>query len=184
MKINGDRIYLKIFEKKDIDQLTKLAHDKTISKFTRVPYPYKKNHAIEYLKIVKKGLKDKTEYFFGIFDKKTNKLMGNIGLKDINKCDKRGDIGYWIGKPYRKKGIVIEALNTLINYCFNKLKLNKITIHCMINNKPGLKTIKKIGAKKEGLLKQHGCCGGKFRDLYLFRILKKEWQKQNSQVKL
>jgi RimJ/RimL family protein N-acetyltransferase len=45
----------------------------------------------------------------------------NIGLPEDE-----GEIGYWIGVPFWGQGLILEAVNELIRYGFEDLKLEKL----------------------------------------------------------
>lgn len=68
---------------------------------------------------------------YAIIDKHTKCAIGSIGLM-IGKMSKieipqtEGEIGYWIGVPYWGQGLIPEAVNEIIRYAFNELKLEKI----------------------------------------------------------
>lgn len=179
MKIKGKRITLRPLEKKDERRITDLAHDKSISKFTHVPYPYDIKKARYFIKISKEKTKKKQEYHFAIALNKTDEFIGTIGLIRIDKRDNRGEIGYWLGKPYRGKGYVPEACKLIINFGFKNIKLHKIVIECAKENKASKKVIDKMKAKLEGVLRKNSFVGGKHRDSLYHGILKKEWRPSN-----
>ncbi|MFC1732281.1 GNAT family N-acetyltransferase [candidate division KSB1 bacterium] len=173
MKIKGKRIILRPRMKKDEKLFVKLANDKVLGKFTRIPQPYTTKHFRKFTKENKERKKE--EYFFVIADKKSDEFMGTCTLRP-DKRDNLGTIGYWIGKLYRGKGYMPEACKLLINFGFNKLKLHKIVIECVKENKSSKKVIDKLGAKLEGVLREKTFVGGKYKDSLYYSILKKEWR--------
>lgn len=175
MKLKGKRITLRPRMKKDVKRFVELANDKAIWKFTHLPQPYTAAHFRKFSKQNKDKEKKKEEHFFVIADNKTDELMGVCVLRP-NKIDSNGNMGYWIGKPYRGKGYVLEACKLIINFGFNKLKLHRIEIRCAKENKASKRVIEKLKAKYEGLLRENLFVGGKFKDQIVHSILKKEWR--------
>ncbi len=168
--------------KKDEKRIAELAHDKSIYRFTRVPYPYNIEHAKKFIADSQKKMKKKEEYVFAIALNENDELIGIASLMRFNKMDNRAEVGYWLGKPYRSKGYVPEACKLIINFGFNKLKLNKIIIECAKENKASKKVIDKLGAKLEGVLRESSFVGGKYRDSLYHGILRKEWKPNKIEV--
>jgi RimJ/RimL family protein N-acetyltransferase len=179
-KIDGKRVYLRSIKKSDAKALSKLANDKSVSRFTHVPYPYNLKIAKTF---IEKCSKNQEEMVFAIINKETKEYMGNVSFIRISKKDKRAEIGYWLGKKYRNKGYMTEATRTLIEYGFRKLKLNRIEISCSTKNKASEKVIKdKIKAKFEGILRKRIVLGDKkFHDQEFFSIIKEEYPKIKKQ---
>ena len=64
---------------------------------------------------------------FCIIEKESDKLIGNMGLKDINHLHRTATLGIFIGdKESRNKGYGTEAIKLLLDYGFNYLNLNNI----------------------------------------------------------
>lgn len=105
MKITGSKVTIRPIEEKDIQDIYNNAKDKEIARFTRVPHPYKVKDAKAYVNDSQKKWKDNTDYSFAIIEKKHQKLVGTISLKDVSLEKKTAEIGYWIGKEYWKRGM-------------------------------------------------------------------------------
>src|SRR3989339_1759705 len=105
MIIKGKLINLRIIKESDAESIYSQAKDKEICEAVPLPMPYTLKSAENYIKITKKKWKNKTEAQFGIEDKQTKKIIGMIGLMDINFKLKKAEVGYWLGKKYWGQGI-------------------------------------------------------------------------------
>jgi RimJ/RimL family protein N-acetyltransferase len=84
-----------------------------------------------------------------IFDKKTNKPIGDADLRDI-KPGKKAECAIMIGEPeYRNKGYATEALEFLLDYGFKNFGLKKVTAPILYFNKPSIALHKKLGFKEK-----------------------------------
>lgn len=110
---------------------------------------------------------------FVIFEKK--KAIGRIGINRIIKENKIGEIGYWIIPAAEGKGIVTECCKAMLNYGFINLNLNRIEIKCAVDNVKSARVPEKLNFTNEGVLRQAERLNDKFVDLYLFSLLKNEW---------
>jgi ribosomal-protein-alanine N-acetyltransferase len=68
-----------------------------------------------------------------------------------------------------------EALRSIIGWGFHSLKLNRIEAMVMIENIASIKLLEKSGFLEEGILREYGFWKGKFHDLRLFSLLKKDY---------
>ncbi|NJP19736.1 MAG: GNAT family N-acetyltransferase, partial [Hydrococcus sp. CRU_1_1] len=59
---------------------------------------------------------------------------------------------------------------------FNFLELNRIEAMVMLENLASMKLLNKLGFSEEGILKEYGFWKGKFHDLRIFSLLKKDYK--------
>ena len=127
---------------------------------------------------IKKSLKDKQSFEWGLFLKENNKLIGIIELDHLSWFNyKAGEMSHHIKKEYRNKGYGTESAKALINYCFKKMGLRKIYADTDPNNKNAQKLVKKLGFKLEGRIREKNYKNGKWVDELDYGLLKKEWLK-------
>ena len=67
-----------------------------------------------------------TDFGFVIFE--DGRIAGRIGLHYIDHQTKSGAIGYWLGKEFENRGIITKACNTIIDFGFTQLALERIEI--------------------------------------------------------
>lgn len=104
--------------------------------------------SFKYLLEVDKKFKDGTKFDYGIYLK--GEYIGNVGLFDVDKKNKSGEIGYWLSKKFTRKGYTTEAVGILEKEAFINGGLNRIQIKCDEKNIPSAKTAKKCGYLFEG----------------------------------
>jgi ribosomal-protein-alanine N-acetyltransferase len=85
-------------------------------------------------------------YFWAIHLKDSNKHIGNIKIDPIVVETNSGEYGILMGdKENWGKGYAKEASFTIINYCFEELKLSKITLGVIEDNLNAVLLYKKMG---------------------------------------
>ena len=162
--IFGERIILRPFSPKDAEQYSKMDR--------------KKRNTIEKAKNFINSSWKKDSYYFGIFLKENNELIGQLELCHMNWWyDKAGEICYFIKKDFRGKGYATEASKAMINCGFNKLRFRKIYADTDPDNLASQKVLKKLGFKLEGKIREKNFVKGKWIDEYDFGLLKSEWKK-------
>ena len=115
-------------------------------------------------------------FFFLLTEKITNTIIGRCGLHNWNKEHHRAEIGYNISdENYKRKGLMTEAVSSIIDYGFNKLNLHRIEALVGSNNIPSLKIMENHNFTKEGLLRQHYNVADKYEDSIVYSILYNEY---------
>jgi ribosomal-protein-alanine N-acetyltransferase len=71
-----------------------------------------------------------------------------------------------------------EALCAVLKYGFEKMKLNRIQALIDSNNTRSMNLVRRLGFRKEGVLRQRSCFKGRFLDDVMFSLLKTEWKKR------
>lgn len=182
MRLTTKRLILRNYKKSDAKSLAENINDKTIWYFTaRIPYPYTLKMAKDYIKkqLKKKKEKVKTEYVFAIELKDKKGVIGAVGLHHIDKLHKNAEIGYWLGKNYRKQGIISESVKAVIDFTFKKLRLNKLWGKSMVENEASNALFKKFGFRRVGILKEELIKKGRKKDAYYWELLRKDYKIQN-----
>ena len=112
---------------------------------------------------------------WGVESKQTNKIIATCGFKNWDRHNQHAEIGGNLSSQFWGKGYAKEALITLLNYAFNDMYLNKIYGKTNWKNIPAIKLMSKIGFKQEGSLQEHQLLHGKYEDVLLFALLKKDY---------
>tara|TARA_Y100001978_G_C23572277_1_gene374788 strand:- start:464 stop:862 length:399 start_codon:yes stop_codon:yes gene_type:complete len=116
-------------------------------------------------------------YSFLIFKNDSKVLIGGINVGNVRRgVSQSATIGYWVGKNYARNGYMNEALNILIPSLFVDLRLNRIEAATLEENTPSRNLLKKIGFKKEGILRQYIKINGKWRDHIMYSLLSDDYK--------
>lgn len=106
-----------------------------------------------------------------------DRFAGLIALKEIDRWNKKAEIGYWLDPDLENKGIMTRCCKAMIDFAFKKMALNRIQIKVGIGNVQSSRIPEKLGFRFEGIERN----GEKFPDHYInlevYSILKKEWGK-------
>ncbi|MFN7249799.1 MAG: GNAT family N-acetyltransferase [Anaerobacillus sp.] len=120
----------------------------------------------------KYNIENDTEYQFGIFQRDTSKLIGIISLFQVIRGSLQSCfIGYFIDKDHNGKGFATEAVNLIVNYAFEKLKLHRIEAGVMPHNIGSIRVLEKTGFHKEGIALKNVKINGKWEDHQVLAII-------------
>jgi ribosomal-protein-alanine N-acetyltransferase len=122
------------------------------------------------LEILERFLRDvecKKILFWAIHTKVNNLHIGNIKVDPVNERHGLGEYGIMMGaRSEWGKGYAKEASQTIIDHCFNVLKLRKITLGVVDQNRPAVNLYRSLNFVTEGIYKAHGLYSGVYCDVF------------------
>jgi RimJ/RimL family protein N-acetyltransferase len=147
--LESARLILRTFQLSDVDQVVELANNWEVARTTRnIPYPYLKEHAVEWITGHKDFLEQGTRLTYAITKSEEQSVIGAIGLINLNEYE--GSLGYWVGEPYWGNGYCTEAAGCLMQYAFKELQLKRIYAEHMEGNIASGRVMQNNGMKKIG----------------------------------
>lgn len=105
------------------------------------------------------------------------KIIGLVGFQGLRIRDRICALGYWIDERWEGKGFVSKSCRALTDYAFRELGMNRIEIQCAVENDRSQKVAERLGFSREARLAEVEYNDGEFIDHYLYRLLKKDWEK-------
>ncbi|CAN2177956.1 RimL Acetyltransferases, including N-acetylases of ribosomal proteins [Candidatus Nanopelagicaceae bacterium] len=148
-------VTLRPSEEKDIDSIFNACQDPLIPAFTTVPAAYTIDHAIDFVRSDPFSFAERREFRFVIDygNGDDMKFAGVISLHTINIKNHTAEIGYWLEKSMRGKGIGTIAAKMITDYGFRTLGLRRIDGLADVDNTASQKLLISAGYQKEGILR-------------------------------
>ena len=148
-------VTLRPSEEKDIDSIFSACQDPLIPAFTTVPAAYTIDHAIDFVRSDPFSFAERREFRFVIDYGNGNdvKFAGVISLHTINIKNHTAEIGYWLEKSMRGKGIGTIAAKMITDYSFKTLGFRRIDGLADVDNTASQKLLTSAGYQKEGILR-------------------------------
>jgi len=147
IRIETDRLILRAFTESDLQDMYAYASVPGVGEMAGWPH----HTSIETSKtILQMFLKDKD--VFAIYHKADAKVIGSLGLhkawinnEESYKNLKAKNIGYVLSKDYWGQGLVVEAVNAVMDYGFNVLEMDAFSIEHFVENVQSKRVIEKCG---------------------------------------
>lgn len=172
-KLVGIRCYFSFFSLEDIERNTEWVNDLEIGQFVLFSSTV---YDIDKERDALRTLMDK-DVIFAIVEKDTNKSIGNCGLHQISEVHRHAQIGMFIGdKSYWNQGIGTEATNLLLDYGFNVMNLNNISLEVVEYNKRALRCYEKCGFKYVGTRRKSIFMAGQYHDVLIYDMLAEDFE--------
>ena len=145
-----ERIILRPWRESDAEALFKYASDPDVG--PRAGWPPHKS-VEESLEIIRTVFH--SDHIWAIEWRTTGEPIGCMGYythseSNINIGENDAEAGYWIAKPYWNRGICTEALQLLIDYCFNVKGFTTIWSDFFVDNPASGRVMEKCGFSDTG----------------------------------
>ena len=172
----GDKIRLTGLKKEDATSILRWRED---TRFLRLwssdPLIDRSEGSIE--KWIDEVGNTRNEITFGMRLTDQEDLIGIIGLSEIEWSNRVASLGIGIGQPVHwGKGYGTEATHLLVNYAFNELNLYRLQLTVFAYNTRAMALYERIDFRKEGTFRLFAARDGQRYDMYLYGLLRDEWQ--------
>ena len=105
-----------------------------------------------------------------------HRIVGLTRYMRMNAAHCRLEIGgTFYAKSVQRSGVNTEAKLLLLKHAFEVMDCNAVQIRTDWFNKASQKAIERLGAKRDGVLRNHQLMDGRIRDLVVYSIIASEW---------
>lgn len=174
--IEGQHVRLEPLTREHAGSLVRAAGDGEIwkSDVTIVPSA---DSIHQYIEDALRGLERGTELPFAIASKATGDVVGTTRFYEIVPADRRVAIGYtWLARSAQRTPVNTETKLLLLEYAFDYWKCIRVEFITDVLNEQSRAAILRLGAKQEGILRNHIIMpSGRIRDSVFFSVIAEEW---------
>lgn len=157
------------------DQAAYVEHfrDKDLTdRLLKVPYPYTDKDAEFWVRFcLDMESKNGRPNHFAI-RRADGYLVGGIGLQ-LGKATTahRAELGYWLTKDYRERGLAVAGAREVVRFAFAELGLKRVEATADIHNETSHHVLEKVGLRREAFLARYHIKDGRLIDVYMYSIL-------------
>jgi ribosomal-protein-alanine N-acetyltransferase len=169
--LSNEVLTLRPLREEDISAIYEACQDPSISTFTRVPYPYAKEMAEEFVRGCDLSYRNHQGVVFAI--EKDGVFAGTIGLHGIQLTDHCAEVGYWVEKSHRGNGLCTAALQSILDFSLSIMDFRRIEGMADFNNFASQRVMERAGMVRDALLRNRVTKpNGDQIDMVLFSIVK------------
>jgi len=170
-------VTLEDIEIHEANKISKWKSDPKLSKI--IMSSFKKTSVNEAKRWIKECNKDKNQILKGIYCKndETSKFVGVARLMFINYSNLNAEFGIYIGENENHNiGVGKKAVKLTLDIGFKMLKLNKIYLRVLEDNKKAVNLFLKNNFIIEGCLKEHYISNGIFKNTLYMAVFKEDFK--------
>jgi len=114
---------------------------------------------------------------FALIEKATGRAIGSTRYGNIDRTHHRVEIGWtWVARDWQRTAVNAEAKYLLLEHAFETLGCIRVELKTDSLNEKSRAAILRIGAKEEGLFRNHMItASGRIRHTVYFSLVDSEW---------
>lgn len=176
-ELETERLLLRRVVESDVNEVFALRSNAETMQYIPRPLVTSNEEALEHIRMIEDKIVADEGINWAITLKGNSKLLGIIGHYRIKPEHYRSEIGYMLLPDYQGKGIVTEAIKTVVAYGFDQMKLHSIEAIIDPANTASAMVLEKNGFVKEAHLRENECYNGKFLDTVIYGLLESEFRR-------
>jgi RimJ/RimL family protein N-acetyltransferase len=156
----------------DIDAVLEACQDVEVVRWTTIPQPYLREHAIGFVADTIEAWELGRDPTFAIVDRETGRMVGCVGLRGEAHGAHAMEIGYWMAPEGRGRGLMTEAVRLVSRWALDDLGVERIGLLAYVGNAASARVAERAGFQREGLLRRYAIQRGVARDCIVFSLLR------------
>jgi len=174
MIIYGEKVQLRAITPKDFPRLVAWSADAEVNRYLEGDYPLSLAECETWLQ---KAASSRHTQRFAVVSRHDGELIGDIELDHITWRSGDAELRIRIGERSRwDQGYGTDAVTALLSHAFLSMHLSRVYLRVYSANHRAIRCYEKAGFKKEGRISRPAE-DGQLREVYLMRILKKEYMR-------
>ena len=173
-ELESELLMYRAYNRDDAKMLLEIRRHAAVSKYMDTTIPKSVEDTEKRIEGYHNAFTNNEGITWAIKEKSSEELIGDIGIWSIDKKNARGDIGYILHPNYWKKGYMTEALNILIRFGFNDLKLHSYAANVNVYNENSKALLLKLGFKLEATFRENFYYDGHFLDSEIYCLIKSD----------
>lgn len=158
----------------DLDKLWHWINDPRVTKFLKARLPISLIEERKHLESI--SSKISTDVHFAV-DNLQGELIGIMSIHKIKPFDRTATTGALLGPEYWGQGLGTDAKLLILDFAFNTLNMRKMSTRVHGSNKRSQAYCGKCGYKQEGREIKAVFKDGRYEDLILYGLFKKDFLK-------
>ena len=171
--LESERLLLRQITPDDVNEIFALRSNPETMKYIPRPLATTKDDAMGHIKMIQDKIVSNEGINWAITEKGNPKMIGIIGHYRIRWEHFRSEIGYMLLPEHQGKGIITEAIQLLVDYGFNEMKMHSLEAIIVPENTASARVLEKNNFVKEAHFKENEFYDGKFLDAVVYSILNK-----------
>jgi RimJ/RimL family protein N-acetyltransferase len=178
----GDRLTLRELRASDADALYAELNTAEVRRFMWAPPP----NAAAFVQFIEWAHAERAtgKYIcYGIVPNGETAAAGVFELRQLQPGFWRGELGFVMASRLWGSGVFQEGATLLLDFAFGTVKVHRIEARAAVDNERGNAALQKLGALREGRLRDAFWRDERYVDQYLWAILDSDWSRIRAQLR-
>ncbi len=175
--LETDRFILRRMSVDDTDDMFEYSKDPEVTVYLTWSPHREKAYTLDYLSYLQSRYSTGDFFDWAIVCRKSGKMIGTCGFSRFDFPNDSAELGYVINPTFKGQGIATEVTARVIRFGFENLSLNRIECKFIPENIASRRVMEKNGMTFEGVRREGMLIKGRYRDIGICSILKKDFFK-------
>jgi [ribosomal protein S5]-alanine N-acetyltransferase len=171
--LESNRLILRQITNDDLAEVYALRSNPETMKYIPRPLATTTDDALGHIKMIQDKIETNEGINWAITLKENPKMIGIIGHYKIQWENFRSEVGYMLLPEFHNQGIVTEAIQLLIDYGFNDMKMHSLEAIIDPRNTASARVLEKNNFIKEAHFKENAFYNGEFLDAAIYSLIQK-----------
>ena len=150
----GDGLVLRAWQEDDAEDVFRACQDPLIQRWTMVPVPYLREHAVAYVREMSRAAwATQTSAPLGVFDARTGELLASAGLVTLDLRNQHAELGTWVAPWARGRRVAERAGRAVAHWAFEVLGLTRLVWRAEVGNHASKLSAERIGFTFDGVVR-------------------------------
>ena len=157
-------------EPDDVDAVFAICDDEEAARYTTIPWPYERHHAVEWIEESARCWADGVRASFVIADESTGELVGSLGLVRLDHDLDTAEVGYLVKREARGRGIAPRAVMLVARWVLRDLGYRRLELMTDVRNHASQRVAEKAGFRREGEVEPPERCRERSDRMVMFAL--------------
>lgn len=173
-EIHTERLRLRCFSKSDVIDIFAIRSDYEVTKYNSGAAYTDPNQALNLIERSLAGFQNKSSLYWAITIIGSDTVVGQAGFNCWDSDNNSAEVGFDLKRDQWRQGIMTEALSAILSFGFNFMGLNRVGAQVSTYNESSKALLEKLKFQHEGKQREQYFEDGKYHDLDLFAVLRRE----------
>lgn len=170
--LQAARLELRPYRFDDLDALLEYSTDERWARFLPVPQPYTRADGEQWIaQSILVDWNDNPRFALIV----GGRCSGGVDLR-VNRAQNTGELGYSLAPALWGRGLMVEAVATVMEWGFDRSGLAKVSAETDAENRQSWRVMEKLGMRREGVFRSERLRRGERRDVVWYGVLRDEWE--------
>ena len=166
------RLRLRQFESRDVEGLHTCFGDREAMRYWNFPPCETQAESERWVKILEKNTSPYAFLAWALADKRSDRCIGMVNYHHREAQNRRLEVGYILAPAQQGRGLMTEAMQALLAYCFEELSVHRVQALIHPDNGASIALAKRLGFRCEGgPLRDYWRVGDGFLDVMMYALL-------------
>ncbi|MEA5078200.1 MAG: GNAT family protein [Anaerolineaceae bacterium] len=175
------RLILRAFRPEDAAAFSAYRSDPEVARYQGWTAPYSLQQAQEFVAEMMRTIPGTPGewYQIALEEKVSGQVIGDVAFHIEANSPQQAILGITLASAYQSKGYATEAMQRLLQFLFEELKLHRVSAYIDVDNPASYHLLERLGFRREGHFVENTWFKGAWGSEYFYALLGREWQQRN-----